>query len=194
MDKETQTIKKFNYKTVMLFFLILIMLGVMTLLQGKDSFFNLSKKSRIKMGLPAPDFSFPGLNGQLVRLSDYRNKVVLLNIWATWCPPCVEEMPSMEKLYQVLTGRDFEILAVSIDKLGTKAVTPFIQKYKLTFPALIDSEGTIQNIYGTTGVPESFIIDRKGVIRQVVIGPIDWYAPEVIRFIQNLLEQPYPKK
>ena len=193
-EKEIQTVKKFNYKTVMLFFLILIMLGVMVLLQGKDSFFNLSKKPRIKEGLPAPDFTFPGLDGRLVRLSDYRGKVVLLNIWATWCPPCVEEMPSMEKLYQVLKGRDFEILAASIDKPGAKAVAPFMQKYKLTFPAVINPEGTIQNLYGTTGVPESFIIDKKGVIRKVVIGPIGWNTPEVIRFFQNLLEQPGPGK
>ena len=192
-EKEIQTVKKFNYKTVMLFFLILIMLGVMVLLQGKDSFFNLSKKPRIKEGLPAPDFTFPGLDGQPVRLSDYKGKVVLLNIWATWCAPCIEEMPSMQKLYQALKGSNFEILAVSVDQAGAGAVAPFMQQYKLSFPALVNPDGTIQNLYGTTGIPESFIIDKKGIIRKVIIGPINWYTPEVIRFVQNLLKQPGPE-
>ena len=81
MEKETQTVKKFNYRTILLFILILIMLGVIVLLQGKDSFFNLAKETRVKEGLPAPGFSFAGLAGRMVRLSDYRGKVVLLNIY-----------------------------------------------------------------------------------------------------------------
>jgi thiol-disulfide isomerase/thioredoxin len=110
----------------------------------------------------------------MVSLSDYRGKVVQVNIWATWCPPCVDEMPSIEKLYQKLKGGNFEILAVSIDSLGLKAVAPFMKKHKLTFPALIDPEGTIRISYKTTGVPESFNIDKDGILIKKIIGPLDW--------------------
>ena len=112
--------------------------------------------------------------------------MVLLNIWATWCPPCVEEMPSMEKLYRELKDEGFEILAVSIDVLGAKAVLPFMIEHKLNFPALTDSEGDIKSLYQTTGVPESFIIDKDGIIVEKVISPRDWAA---IRFFRNLIQR-----
>jgi thiol-disulfide isomerase/thioredoxin len=128
----------------------------------------------------------------MIRLSDYRSKVVLVNIWATWCPSCVEEMPSMERLYQKLKGKDFEILAVSIDSLGAKIVTPFIKKYKLTFPVLIDSQGTVRIIYRTTGVPETFIIDKDGRLVKKIIGALDWTNPGVLRYFQTLIQKPWP--
>ena len=84
------------------------------LLQGKDLFFNLSHKPRVKARVPAPNFTFPGLDDRKISLTDFKGKVVFLNIWATWCPPCREEMPSMEKLYQELKGNDFQILAVGL--------------------------------------------------------------------------------
>jgi peroxiredoxin len=108
----------------------------------------------------AQDFGLPNLRGDYVRLSDYRGKVVFLNIWATWCPPCREEMPSMESLYQRLKGRDFEMLAVSIDREGEKVVRPFAAKYGLTFPALLDPDSKTSRLCGLTGIPESFIIDK----------------------------------
>jgi len=120
----------------------------------------------------------------MVSLSDYKGKVVFLNIWATWCPPCREEMPSMEKLYQKLKGEDFEILAVSIDVLGARAVAPFMKEYKLSFPALLDPEGTVQRLYGTTAIPESFIIAKDGVIVSKVTGAKDWASPDTIRFYE----------
>lgn len=178
-------------KPVILFILITGVLGVFILLQGKNWFFNTSKQfRRVETGLPAPDFTLPGLDGNPVSLTDYRGKVVLLNIWATWCPPCVEEMPSMEILYTRLKGKNFEILAVSIDTTGAKAVAPFMRKHKLSFPALVDPKGTIKYLYGTTGVPESFIIDKKGIINQIIIGPRNWATPEVVRFFRNLIQKP----
>jgi peroxiredoxin len=97
----------------------------------------------------------------------------------------------MEKLYHELKGEDFEILAVSVDALGIKAVAPFMKAYKLTFPALIDREGTIQNLYRTTGVPESFIIDREGILIKKIIGPLDWASPEVFRYFRELIQRPW---
>lgn len=166
-----------------------VIFAILILLQQKDAFFNPSPRSRLQPGFPAPDFAFPGLDGKKVGLGDYRGKVVFLNIWATWCPPCREEMPSMEKLYQELKGEDFEILAVSIDTSGAKAVAPFAKEYRLSFPILLDPEGTIKPLYGITGVPESFIINKDGRIEKIVVGPLDWATPDVVRFFRNLIEK-----
>ena len=189
-EKGARTADKRNYSAIIFFVFIIIVVAIVILLQGKGSFLNLSHKPRVKAGLPAPNFTFPGLDGKMVGLADFKGKVVFVNIWATWCPPCREEMPSMEKLYKELKGENFEILAVSIDKSGAKAVAPFMKEYTLSFPALLDPEGTIQNLYGTTGVPESFIIDKKGIIEEIIIGPMDWSTPEVVRFFRNLIQRP----
>lgn len=141
------------------------------------------------MGKIAPDFSLPNLDGSIVSLSDYKDKVVLLNIWATWCPSCVEEMPSMEKLYQKLNGEGFEILAVSIDASGAEVVRPFMKKHSLSFPALIDPNGTIRSLYLTIGIPESIIIDKEGFIVDKVIGPRDWDSAAIIRYFQDLIRK-----
>lgn len=141
------------------------------------------------MGQPAPDFTFPDLHGKEVSLSDYRGKVVLVNIWATWCGPCRDEMPSMQRLYERLKGKDFEILAVSIDSTGSKAVAPFMEELNLTFPALLDPEGKIRTLYGITGVPESYVVDKKGILVEKVIGPLDWSTPKVLRFFQDLIHR-----
>ncbi len=162
---------------------------VVILLQGKDALFKPSQKTRVAQGLPAPTFIFPGLDGKAIDLQAYKGKVVFVNIWATWCPPCREEMPSMERLYQELKGEDFEILAVSVDGAGAAVVAPFMKKYHLSFPALLDPKGTTQDLFGTTGVPESFIINREGVIEKIVIGPMDWATPEVVRYFRDLIQK-----
>jgi len=125
----------------------------------------------------------------MVSLADYKGKVVLLNIWATWCLPCVDEMPSMEKLHLELKEEGFEILAVSIDETGAKAVLPFMNKHKLSFPALTDTKGVTKSLYQTTGVPESFIIDKDGIIVEKIIGPRNWAAPGAIRSFRNLIQK-----
>ena len=189
MQEETRSERKLNFQPLVLIALIVIGAGILVLLQIKDSSFNLTGKPRLGKGVSAPDFSLPGLDGKMVSLADYRGKVVLLNIWATWCPPCVEEMPSMEKLYQALKGDDFEILAVSVDVSGAKVVTPFMKKNKLSFPALTDTKGSIKSLYQTTGIPESFIIGKDGNIAEKVIGPRDWATPDAIRYFRNLVRE-----
>lgn len=142
----------------------------------------------VDIGKPLPDFSLSDLTGRAVRLADQRGRVVLVNIWATWCPPCVEEMPSMEALYDKLPKGSFEILAVSIDAQGKGAVEPFMKKHKLTFPALIDPAGAIAVAYGATGVPESFIVDQNGILVRKVIGPIHWDSPAVIDYFNEMIQ------
>ena len=190
MEKEKiQKDRRVNFQALTIIFLIVILFGILILLQMKDSFFNQSSVPGLEKGLPAPNFSLPDLDGQMVNLTDYKGRVVLLNIWATWCPPCVEEMPSMEKLYQELQGEGFEILAVSIDESGAQDVLPFMKKHKLSFPVLIDPKGTLKGLYQTTGVPESFIIGKDGILVEKVIGPRDWAVPEAIGFFRNLIRR-----
>ena len=189
MNAESTPTNKENYKAIVLIVLLVAGIGTIILLQAKSDTFNLSGKARLGKGVHAPDFTLPGLDNKMVSLSDYRGKVVLLNIWATWCPPCVEEMPSMEKLYQALKGEGFEILAVSVDVSGAKIVTPFIKKHKLSFPVLTDTKGSIKSLYQTTGLPESFIIGKDGTVAEKVIGPRDWATPNAIRYFQNLVRE-----
>jgi peroxiredoxin len=135
----------------------------------------------------AADFAVPDLAGQATRLSGYRGKVVLLNLWTTWCPPCREEMPSMERLYQKLKDRGFVLLAVSQDEGGKALVEPFVQQLKLTFPVLVDPEHQVGERYGVWGYPESFLIDREGRVVERVIGPRDWASPAQVEAIERLL-------
>jgi len=189
MREEIQKDRRAYLQSIILIFLIIGGVGIIVLLQTKDSSFNLSGNPRLEKGVPAPNFTLPGLDGKMVSLTDYKGEVVLLNIWATWCPPCVEEMPSMEKLQQKLKDEGFKILAVSIDASGAKAVLPFMKKHNLSFHTLVDNRGDIKNLYQTTGVPESFVIDRDGIIVKKVIGSRDWATPGAIRYFQNLIKR-----
>mgnify|MGYP001175464810 CR=1 FL=1 len=150
----------------------------------------------VTTGTVAPDFEVKNLEGGMARLSDHTGKVVLVNIWATWCLPCRIEMPSMERLYQELGDEEFEIMAVSIDaELGLldKAgevggdIQAFADSLGLTFPMLHDPSGDIQRLYRTTGVPETFLIGRDGIIYKEVAGGTEWDAADHRELIQRLL-------
>ncbi len=182
--------KKFNYPAAITVSLIVTIALIVVSLVQDDSSLESVKMSSIGEGIPAPDFTFPGLDGKNTSLSNYKGKVVLVNIWATWCPPCVYEMPSMQKLYNEFNGKNFEILAVSIDAAGVDAVAPFMKKHKLSFPALMDPKGTIKSMYRVTGIPESFIIDKQGILVGKIIGPRDWATQEIFGFFQDLIQRP----
>jgi cytochrome c biogenesis protein CcmG, thiol:disulfide interchange protein DsbE len=148
-------------------------------------------------GAAAPEFTVTDMAGERVSLSDYRDRVVLLNIWATWCLPCREEMPSMQRLYKAIGSDDFEILAVSIDAPIGQAdaagrpggdLEAFAKEYHLTFPILHNPSGDIQRIYQTTGVPESFLIGRDGLISRKVAGPTEWDLPVNQELVRRLLD------
>lgn len=145
-----------------------------------------------RVGQPLADFTLPDLQGNRVQLSALRGKVVFINIWATWCPPCVEEMPTMQRLYDRLHDRGLEVLAISIDALGAQVVGPFMQQYRLTFPALLDAKNTIERRYRTGGVPESFIVDKSGLLVEKIVGPRDWSHPQVIAMFERLLAASAP--
>ncbi|NOT96861.1 MAG: TlpA family protein disulfide reductase [Nitrospira sp.] len=142
----------------------------------------------LTVGKPAPDFALTDLNDKPQRLSDFRGKVVFLNFWATWCKPCREEMPSMEVLHKNFEKDGLVVLAVSIDRVTTtKDIPPFIKGMNLTFPVLIDSWGKTDKPYKRMGVPETFIIDQQGVIREIVIGPRDWTRLDSLQVLTTLL-------
>lgn len=143
-----------------------------------------------RTGYQAADFTLPDLTGRPHRLSELHDKVVFLNLWATWCPPCRAEMPSMQALYRRMEGRDFAMLAVSQDVDGRAAVAPFAQELGLTFPILLDPEARLSPRYGVTGYPETFIIDRNGRVVNHVIGPAEWNSPEMVAYFERLLAPP----
>ncbi len=148
--------------------------AIVAIAVGAFFYYESTVPAEVKEGGLAPDFSLPLLKGGTARLSSYRGKVVLINVWATWCDPCKQEMPSLEKLYQSLQGQPFEILASSVDARGATDVTPFAYRYGLTFPILLDVDKKLPSLFHTTGYPESFIIDKKGIMVKRIIGPLDW--------------------
>lgn len=152
-----------------------------------------AKYEPLVVGKEAPDFSLPNLEDKQVRLSDYRGKVVFVNFWATWCKPCREEMPSMEVLHKSLEKDGLVVLAVSIDRVTTKKdIPPFIKSMNLTFPVLVDSWGQTDKRYKLMGVPETYIIDQEGVLREKVIGPRDWTRMDSLRVVMGLLKKSGP--
>ncbi|MFO7584258.1 MAG: TlpA disulfide reductase family protein [Anaerolineales bacterium] len=126
-------------------------------------------------GFLAPDFSLDNLDGESVRLDDLRGSVVLINVWATWCPPCRAEMPAMQRVYEDYQAQGFEILAVNATTQDTFAnLGPFVEEYRLTFPILLDVAGEVTRAYRVMSLPTSFFVGRDGVIREVVVGgPMD---------------------
>lgn len=145
----------------------------------------------VAVGSRAPQFTATDLaSGRVTTLADFRGTVVLLNVWATWCQPCRVEMPSMERLHQRLGGgEDFKILAVSVDEGGDSVVAAFARELGLSFDILHDQSGAIQRSYQTTGVPESWVIDRHGVIVKKVIGPSEWDGPVNEALIRRLIAE-----
>jgi peroxiredoxin len=143
----------------------------------------------ITKGDHAPDFRLPAPDGRILSLSDFRGKVVMVHFWATWCPPCVEELPLLAKLYPELAGKDFEMLAVSVDEGGAKAVTSFMRQRNLKVPVLLDPDRSVASSYGTYKFPETYIIDRNGVVQYKVIGPLNWMDPQTIQVLKNIIAQ-----
>ncbi len=138
-------------------------------------------------GQAAPNFTLTNMQGQQVSLADLKGKVVIVNFWATWCPPCREEMPSMEMLYRKYKDQGLEILAVNAEKDGARLVRKFLQKTPYSFPILLDEGADVQNLYKVFRFPETFIVDRKGNIVEQVTGAIDWTSGPALKLIKSLL-------
>jgi thiol-disulfide isomerase/thioredoxin len=144
---------------------------------------------RVIPGADAPPLrAVDAATGDSVTIDEFGGDVVLLNIWATWCGPCEAEMPSMQRLYEQLGHDGLRILAVSVDLFeGREGVMAWAAERDLTFPILHDKTGRIQQTYQTTGVPESFVIDKHGVIVKKVIGSLEWDEPAQLALFRRLL-------
>jgi len=144
----------------------------------------------VGVGSAAPRFHAINLGtGRPATFADYGGKVVLLNVWATWCEPCRVEMPSLERLYRRLGGSDFRVVAVSIDEDGDSVVRSFARNLGLTFDILHDPTAAIRRDYQATGVPESWVINRDGVIVKKVIGAAEWDGPVNEILIRRLIDE-----
>ena len=139
------------------------------------------------IGNPAPDFTLTDMQGQQVTLTQFRGKVVILNFWATWCPPCREEMPSMDRLYQQFKDQGLVMLAVNVEENGFKAVSSFLNRNPHSFPILLDINADVQNLYQVYRFPESFLIDRNGSVVDKIIGGRDWMSEPMVNKINFLL-------
>ena len=135
----------------------------------------------------AKEFSVPTPGGTTFRLADYRGKVVFLNFWATWCPPCKEEMPAMERLHQRYKDKGLVVLAISVDADGAPIVTPFVNEYKLTFPIGLDRKMVVAEQYGVRGLPTSFLVDKQGTLVGLALGPREWNGKASRALIESLL-------
>ncbi len=160
---------------------------------NKKSQANIEIKKFLSEGDKYVPFTLKNLKGEKIDTKNLKGKVLFINFWATWCAPCKQEMPSMQALYEKLNKEfpnKFEMLAVNID---TQDVPLVVQMYaldlKLKFPILLDTNGTIKSKYNTTGVPETFIIDKRGVVSKIDIGAVDWGKPENYEYIKRLLQE-----
>ncbi|MDA0353768.1 MAG: TlpA disulfide reductase family protein [Chloroflexi bacterium] len=130
---------------------------------------------RAEVGLPMPEFVLPSLAGQPIRSSDFRGKTLVLNFWASWCPPCRAEMPDLQALWDERQSRD-DLVVLGVDFLAqdtTEAATAFVQEFALTFPVVTDTPtGDVALRYGVRGLPATFFIDRAGILRRISFGPV----------------------
>jgi len=141
-----------------------------------------------EMNKPAPDFTLVDTKGRTWNLAELKGRVVFLNFWATWCPPCREEMPSMQEVHASLPEDKFTMLAV-LSNDDPALADSLAAKIGATFPILIDPEGKVAKAYGLTGVPETCIIDKQGVLREKFIGPVPWNSLEALQMLRKYLAQ-----
>ena len=157
------------------------------LVVGGALFFALRNKAShpLRVGESAPDFSLPTLSPGSITLRDYRQRVVVVNFWVTWCPPCVQELPSLEKFAAQMRAQGVAVMGVSVDE-DLAALQKFVSKAHLSFPIARDPDRSVASRYGTFKFPETYIIDRDGRIAEKIVGPINWQDPRIIALVQEL--------
>ncbi len=165
---------------------------VVVVLAFSYAYLQQSQGPGLRAGSPAPPFSLPVRGGGSVDLAALSGKVVVVNFWATWCPPCVAEMPSLDRLQRALSHEGLVVLAVSVDE-DEKALAAFVLKAGITLTVLRDPGGTVSSgVFRVRGYPETLVIDRAGIIREAYTGPADWAAPEALEHFRRLLKPAAP--
>ncbi len=146
------------------------------------------EQAALKVGDTAPDFSLTDRQGKIWSLSELKGQVVFINFWATWCPPCLKELPSMQNLYTRIPEENFKMLAVLSKDLPYQA--DHVAKQKgITIPILDDAQNIVGSDYLLTGLPETYIVDKQGIIREKVIGAAQWDAPDYVQLIMKYINQ-----
>ncbi len=140
-----------------------------------------------QVGAPAPSFELPDMEGKPISLQALRGKAVLLNFWATWCGPCQYEMPSLESLYQKYKDRGFVVLGVSLDEEGWAPIREFLKHVPVNFPLVNDQAQKVNELYEIYRIPETYLIDPKGIIADKIVGPQDYNAEVFHQKVERLL-------
>ncbi len=170
--------------TIKKIFILTTVLAVSVLL---SSCRNREEKIVLSEGDPAPLFSLNDRNGKIWSLEELKGKVVLVNFWASWCPSCKEEKPSLQKLSNMTRDKPNFIILTILYKDDPSGAFQFMKKNNLNLTLLLDGKLEVSHIYGVTGVPETYIIDKKGVLRRKIIGPTRFDTPDSLRFISGLI-------
>jgi peroxiredoxin len=156
--------------------------------QSKINFKAIPILQPMKDASPTPDFSLTNAGGKKISLKDFRGKTLFLNFWATWCEPCREEMPAMEKLYQEYKNNNFVVLAINVKDRREQALA-FVKELKLTYPIAFDPNAEVATLYGAWGLPTTYIIGPKGEGLARGWGPAEWYSPAARTLFKELLEE-----
>lgn len=144
------------------------------------------RQYEVDVGDRAPPFRVEGDQGVGVSLEDYEGKVVLLNFWATWCPPCIQEMPSLDQLYTDLRDRGLVVLGISVDE-DAGQYEAFLERSGVSFPTARDPDRAVSTRYGTAKYPESYLISRTGRVLRKYVGPENWLKPEIANYLRSVL-------
>jgi len=165
----------------------LVRLLVLASIVGATIFFALHSRRAepVRVGGAAPDFTLPKLEGGDISLKDFRGRVVVLNFWATWCPPCVEEMPSLTSFAEQMDPAGVTVLGVSVDH-DAEALRKFVQHNDVRFPIARDMGQRVSSQYGTFKYPETYIIDREGNISEKMLGAVNWQDPRIVSRVRRL--------
>jgi len=170
-----------KHKSIILIIVIAVAAAAIFLSPGKKSY-----RTIMAVGSPAPAFELMDSTGRLWKLSDLKGKVVFINFWATWCTTCKAETPHKVTLFNTMQGKPFQMLGVLYrDSPGN--LPSYFREHNISSPTLIDPDNAMAKLYGITGVPETFILDKEGVLRERVIGPREWSSPESMALIEKWL-------
>lgn len=174
-------------KTFSIFLVFLFILSILNV-SAEENLYDKFGIIKPKAAKPAPLFILNDLDGKEIYINDYIGKVVFLNFWATWCVPCVIEMPAIEQLYNTFKDKGFVVLAVSIDQGGINLVKSFVKKHNLTFPILLDPNLEVMKAYNVAGIPASFLISQKGVIKGFSTGAREWDNATAMELVKTLIQ------
>ena len=174
-----------NLKTIC----VLVVAGALTagLALAHGPRFHNARLVEFNRPLPAPGFTLRDPDGKSISLSDFRGKFVLLNFWATWCPPCVKEMPSMDRLADKLAQWPFVVLGISLDEEGAEKVKPFLARLGVRFPIALDPRSEVSSRYGARDLPSTFLINPEGNVIAAAKGEREWDSKEMVEYLTEVV-------